>query len=524
MAKVMTLVMLIFVSMAGWMFGADTGSIGGITNMSAFKERFADRYDPATKTYSYSSARQGLLTGMVNVGSFTGSLISSPIADRKGKRVAIMGFVVVYIIGIVIQVTTQFSWVQIMVAKIWTGIGIGALSVLAPGYQSETAPPSIRGTVVTTYQLFVTAGIFIAACINMGTHHYNGSAQWRSSMGINFIWGFITFIGISYLPESPRYLISVNRDEEALRIMANNADLPIDHPDVQDEYHRVKADCEAELAGGPATWGSIFGKEIRYRTFLGVAVMSLQQLTGNNYYFYYGTQVFNGTGISSPFLAALILDAVNFVCTFGGLVVLERFGRRNPLILGGVWQCCCFFIYAAVGQKALYRKDGTSNHGAGTVMIIFSCFFICGFAMTWGPAAYVIVGESYPARYRSKCAAVATSANWVWNFLISFFTPFITASMGFKYGYVFGACNLCAAIVIFLFAKETKGLSLEEINELYLSDIKPWQSGAFKPSYSDMKREEQEQNEKRRGVRGESVQYVENGNANSSDATHSSDL
>ncbi|EEB08451.1 hexose transporter Ght6 [Schizosaccharomyces japonicus yFS275] len=482
MAKVLTLVMLIFVSMAGWMFGADTGSIGGITSMRDFQQRYADRYDPATDTYSYSSARQGLLVGMVNTGTFVGCILSSPLADRFGKKKCIMGWTIVYLIGVIVQLTTIPSWIQFMVAKIWTGLGIGALSVIAPGYQSESSPPHIRGAIVTTYQLFITAGIFIAACINMGTHKYSDSAQWRVPIGINLLWGIIMFIGMLWLPESPRYLATKGRNEECLQILCNNSGLSRDDPTIVREYNEIQQDVQAELAGGPCRWPEIFGRNIRYRTFLGMAVMSFQQLTGNNYYFYYGTQVFRGTGIDSPFLAALILDAVNFVCTFGAIIVLEYFGRRWPLIIGGIWQSICFFIYAAVGDRALYRADGTSNHRAGAVMIVFSCLFIFSFAQTWAPAAYVIVGESYPIRYRSKCAGVATSSNWLWNFLISFFTPFITNSIGFKYGYVFASCNLAAAGIIFLFAKETKGLTLEEINQLYMSNVKPWQSGAYQRS------------------------------------------
>ncbi|EPX71785.1 hexose transporter Ght5 [Schizosaccharomyces octosporus yFS286] len=519
MAKVLTIVMLVFVSMAGWMFGADTGSIGGITNMRDFQSRFADKYDKETDTYSYSSARQGLLTGMVNIGSFTGCILSSPLADRIGKRTSIIVWTIIYLIGIIIQVTAVPSWVQIMVAKMWTGLGIGALSVIAPGYQSEVAPAAMRGAIVTTYQLFITAGIFIAACINMGTHKLQKTAQWRIPMGINLLWGIITLVGILFLTESPRYLISVGRDEAALQIMCKNNDLPLEHEVIQAEYHMIKSDCEAELAGGPCTWSQVFDKQIRHRTLLGIAVMSLQQLTGNNYFFYYGTQVFRGTGLNSPFLAALILDAVNFGCTFGAIFVLEYFGRRNPLIIGGVWQSICFFIYASVGDKALKRPDGSSNHRSGAVMIVFSCLFIFCFSQTWAPAAYVIVGESYPIRYRSKCAALATSGNWTWNFLISFFTPFITNSIGFRYGYVFAACNLTGAIIIFLFAHETKGLTLEEINLVYTSGAKPWMPRP--KNIGDYSRHQDEALEKSRGVRGESSKFVEHAGA-SKDSVDSS--
>ncbi|EEB09683.1 hexose transporter Ght6 [Schizosaccharomyces japonicus yFS275] len=490
MARVLPIVMLTFVSMAGWMLGADTGAIGGLTNMRDFQERFADKYNATTDTYSYSSVRQGLLVGMVNTGTFVGSLLSSPLADQWGKRICILIWSVVYLSGILVQLTTQRSWVQFMCGKIWTGLGFGALSVIAPSYQSETSPANIRGAIVCTYQLFITLGILVGYAINIGTHSIKGSNSWRIPIGINLLWGVVCFAGTLCLPESPRYLISLGKKEECLRVLCNTSGLPPEDSMIQKEFKELDETVTAELQEGQAGWSELLSSEIRYRTLLGVCVMALQQLTGVNYYFYYGTEVFKGTGISSPYVAAIILGAVNSACTFLGVVVLEKFGRRNPLILGAAWQAACYFVYAAVGDRALYRKDGTSNHNAGTVMIIFSCLFILSFASTWAPAAWIIVGESYPIRYRNKCSAVATSANWTLNFLISFFTPFITASIGFKYGYVFASCNVAAAFVIFFFAKETKGLTLEEINTLYTSGVKPWNSVAYAKSVVEKRMQE----------------------------------
>ncbi|WBW72389.1 hexose transporter Ght5 [Schizosaccharomyces osmophilus] len=510
MAKIIVIVMLVFVSMAGWMNGADTGSISGVTHMRDFQSKFADHYDQKTDSYSYSSARQSLITGMINVGSFTGCFLSAPLADAVGKRYSIFIWCIVYLIGVIVQMTASSSWIQIVIAKVWTGFAVGATSVIAPGYQSEVAPASMRGAIVTTYQLFITAGIFVAACINMGTHNYkhHKSASWRVSMGMNLLWGLITLIGITFLPESPRYLIAIGKDQEALKIMSKNNDLPSDHEAIQAEYHLIKSDCQVELAGGPVKWHEIFGKDIRFRTSLGFAVMSFQQLTGANYYFYYCTQVFKNSGISSPYSAACILDGVNLFCTFFAMFVLDHFGRRLPLIVGGIWQSVCFFIYSAVGDKALTRDDGSSNQHAGAVLIAFSCFFVASFAVTWAPAAYVIVGESYPVRYRSKCAALATSGNWLFDFLVSFFTPYITNIIGFKYGYVFAVSNLIGSVIIFLFAHETKGLTLEEVNLVYSSNLKPWRSRP--KELGGYSKDQQEAMEKANtGVCGESFDHYE---------------
>lgn len=140
----------------------------------------------------------------------------------------------------------------------------------------------------------------------------------------------------------------------------------------------------------------------------------------------------------------------------------------------------CFFVFSSVGAFVLQDATGPLRKTAGTVMIVFSCFYILGFSTTIAGGAYVIVGESYPLRVRSKCAAIATASNWAWNFCISFFTSFIVGDIGYKYGYVFAVMCLVLSLVVYFFAKETKGLTLESIDHMYTrSDIKAWQSAAW---------------------------------------------
>jgi len=119
----------------------------------------------------------------------------------------------------------------------------------------------------------------------------------------------------------------------------------------------------------------------------------------------------------------MILGGVNFGMTIPGLYVVEKFGRRSSLIVGGLWMFVCFLVFASVGHFALTNEDGTTSQGAGYAMIIFACLFIAGYAMTWGPIVWSVIGEIYPSRYRAKAMALATASNWTWNFLISFCKP-----------------------------------------------------------------------------------------------------
>lgn len=148
---------------------------------------------------------------------------------------------------------------------------------------------------------------------------------------------------------------------------------------------------------------------------------------------------------------------------------------------------CCYVVYASVGVTRLW-PDGPQNPevssiGAGNCMIVFACFFIFCFATTWAPIAYVLISESFPLRVKSKAMSVSTASNWIWGFLISFFTPFITSAIQFYYGYVFMGCMVFAYFYVFFFVNETKGLTLEEVNDMYAEGVLPWKSSEWIPPH-----------------------------------------
>ncbi len=183
----------------------------------------------------------------------------------------------------------------------------------------------------------------------------------------------------------------------------------------------------------------------------------------------------------------MILNGINFGVTFIGLYLVEHYGRRKSLIAGSIWMFVCFMIFASVGSFSLNQDDPTATPGAGTALIVFACLFILGYATTWGPMVWAIIGELFPGRYRAKGMALSTASNWTWNFLIAFFTPFITNAIDFKYGYVFAGCNLVAGLVVYLFVIEGQGRTLEELDTMYLERVPPRKSAKWvAPSKEEM--------------------------------------
>jgi SP family sugar:H+ symporter-like MFS transporter len=176
----------------------------------------------------------------------------------------------------------------------------------------------------------------------------------------------------------------------------------------------------------------------------------------------------------------LILGAVNFGTTFLGLYLIEHYGRRRSLIIGALWMFVCFMVFASVGHFSLDQEDPERTKPAGVTMVVFACLFILGFASTWGPMVWTIIAELYPSQYRARAMSLATASNWLWNFLLAFFTPFITGDIDFLFGYVFAGCLFVAAGLVYVAVIEGQGRTLEEIDTMYLMKVKPWKSSKFK--------------------------------------------
>ncbi|GAA5926007.1 hypothetical protein JCM1841_006787 [Sporobolomyces salmonicolor] len=480
----LAILLAVFSSIGGFLFGYDTGQISDFLVMPNFLQRFGQCTDPSDyTTCHFSNVRSGLIVAMLSIGTLFGALIGATLADRLGRKKAVMIDCSVLIVGTIIQVASVSAWYQVMIGRIITGLGVGALSAVIPLYQSETAPKEIRGSLVATYQLMITAGILVAYCISIGTRYVSeGGASWRIVCSLNILWALILGVGFIFAPESPRWLMGEGRPAEAEKSLARIRGVSVEDNEysVRTAYLEMEAAVKREANMDKFNWIDCFKPKDKmlYRTLLLMTLQAGQQLTGANYFFYYGATVFQGVGLSDSYVAQIILGAVNFFCTFFGIYIMERFGRRKPLIIGGVWQSCWLIVYAAAGTA----QTPEGHQGIGNLMIISSCFFIAGYASTWAPGIWTLVGETPRNDARAKTGALATSSNWLWNFLIGFFTPFIIGSIHYSYGFVFAGCNMAGAIIVYFFLYESSGLSLENVDIMYNDpNCKPWNSNKWVP-------------------------------------------
>ena len=474
----------VMIGFGGFISGWDTGTIGGFLAHPDYLKRFGSKHTDGT--HYFSNVRTGLVVSIFNIGGLIGCLVLGDIANRIGRKMALVAVTALYMVGLIIQIASINKWYQYFIGRIISGMGVGAISIFSPMLLSEVAPKHLRGTLGSIYQLMCTFGIFLGDCTNYGTKSYSNSVQWRVPLGLSFAWALLMIGAMFFVPESPRYLMEVGKTEEAKRSISTSNKISVDDPAVQKEADTIAAGIEAERAAGNASWADMFstrGKVVQ-RLFMCCMVQSLQQLTGCNYFFYYGTIVFKAVGLTDSYQTAIVFGIVNFASSFVSLYVVDKFGRRACLIWGAAAMVCCYVVYASVGVTRLYPngKNEESSKGAGNCMIVFSCFFIFSFACTWAPICWIVVSETFPLKIKPKGMALANGCNWLWNFLISFFTPFITGAINFYYGYVFMGCMVFASFYVFFCVPETKGLTLEEVNEMWEDGVLPWKSGSWVPA------------------------------------------
>lgn len=370
-----------------------------------------------------------------------------------------------------------------------SGVGVGAISVIAPLYQSEMAPKWIRGSLVCAYQLSITIGILIASIINIITNEMpNTSAAYRIPLGLQPIWAVVLSFGLLILPETPRFLVKRGRTEEAGLSLSRLRRLDITHPALLDELQEIVANHEYDLSLGADSYMSVFtgSPHLGRRTFTGCGLQILQQLTGINFIMYYSTSFFTGAGVDDPFNKSLIINVINVVSTVPGMLVIESWGRRRLLMVGAIGMAVCQLLIASFTAAAGTDLAATAQ----TILIVFCSINIFFFAASWGPVVWVITSEIYPLKVRAKAMSISTSANWLLNFALAYGTPFMvnddrgSADIGPKVFFLWGAFCIVAILFVWCMVYETSKITLEQIDEMYERIDHAWNSTHFEPSWS----------------------------------------
>ncbi|KAF1917558.1 general substrate transporter [Ampelomyces quisqualis] len=507
-----------FASFGGIFFGYDSGYVNGVLNSPLFIEEVEGPICPqglATPdgVCKISSSNTSLIVSILSAGTFFGAIMAGDLADMIGRKWTIVLGCLIYIIGVVLQMAA--SGRDLLVAgRAIAGVGVGFESAIVILYMSEICPKKVRGALVSGYQFCITIGLLLAACVNYAVQGRGDTGEYRIPIGIQFAWGLILGGGIACLPDSPRYFIKRGRPDQAKKaLMKIRGVHPTDPASAElrgmvefelaeiianEEYERELIPAGGWFAGWANCFkGSLFQSNSNLRkTILGTSLQMMQQWTGVNFIFYYSTPFLQSTGaISNTFLISLIFTLVNVCSTPLSFYGMEKFGRRTLLLFGALGMLICQFLVAIIGVTQGFNNsttfaDGTTranNISAVNAQIAFIAIFIFFFATTWGPGAWVLIGEVFPLPIRSRGVALSTASNWLWNTIIAVITPYMVgtdegnlrSSVFFVWG---GLCTIAFVYTYFL-VPETKGLSLEQVDQM-MAETTPRTSAKWKPTHT----------------------------------------
>ncbi|XP_069142461.1 proton myo-inositol cotransporter-like isoform X2 [Argopecten irradians] len=528
-----------FATIGGFLFGYDTGIVSGALLLIG-------------DVFSLSTVwKEAIVSATIGAAAFF-ALVAGILTDAFGRKVVVMLASFVFTVGAVVMAVSNDK-VVLLVGRLIVGMGIGFASMSVPVYVAEAAPPTIRGALVTLNQLFITIGILISSVV-AGAFSTDKANGWRYMLGLAGIPSIIQFIGFFFLPESPRWLMAKGREEDARKALMKIRETD----DVQTEFDQIKSSVEDESSQqqGNAfqTLGLMFKTQpVRRALAIGCLLQFFQQLCGINTVIYYSASILRMAGFPSQQAIWLVCvpNAVNMLCTFIGIYLVEKSGRKLLTLISFVGVIIALVVLAVGFQLSVknspdifiieqyndttcsnitvcndcitnsrcgycFEKGNVSSGSCLPTMekhteryanpdfnasfrcdeanydmdspkytwadnfcptdyswmaILGLALFVIGFAPGLGPMPWTINSEIYPTWARSTGTSLATAVNWIANLIVSMtFLSLLEAITTYGTFYLFGGISLIGLITIAAILPETKNKTLEEVQELFMSE------------------------------------------------------
>ncbi|CAK1354044.1 Sugar transporter STL1 [Cercospora beticola] len=444
------------------LFGYDQGVMSGIISSPAFTGDFPE--------VEGDSTYEGFVVSIYAVGCFLGACFILTFGDKLGRRNSIFLGASVMIVGVIIQLAcvppNSGATAQFIIGRCITGIGNGINTSTVPTYQAECSKSHNRGKLICIEGGNVAIGTLIAYWIDYGCLYGPDDMVWRFPIAFQCVFAFIVIVLMLRLPESPRWLLTHDRQEEAATVLAALDGQSRDSVEVRTHMSVILDSIRAAgHKGGVTPISALFtnGKTQHFRRLLlGASSQMMQQLSGCNAVIYYFPILFqDAIGVSHNL--ALLLGGINMVVysifATTSWFAVERIGRRKLFLIGTVGQCLSMVI--AFG--ALIPDTEEAAKGAAVGLFTYIAFF----GATWLPLPWLYPAEINPLKTRAKANAVSTVSNWLWNFFIVMITPVLIDSIGWGTYLFFAVLNAIFFPIIYFFYPETSQRTLEEIDLIF---------------------------------------------------------
>lgn len=430
----------------GLLFGYDTGVINGALPFMSQEGQL-----------NLSALTEGLVASSLLLGAAFGAVIGGLMSDRLGRRkyillLAALFFVTAVGCAFAINVPMMVSF------RFFLGVAVGGASVTVPTFLAEMAPTERRGRIVTQNELMIVVGQFAAFSVNaiIGNIFADSEFIWRYMLIIAALPALVLGIGMLRVPESPRWLATENRDDEALEVLRK-----IRNPNrAGKELATINEQLQKESAMEKASIKDLFVPWIRRIVFLGIGIAVIQQVTGVNSIMYYGTEILIDAGFETS--AALIANVANglisVIAVIIGIWLLGKVGRKPMLVVGQVG------VIAALLLIGFFSNLLAGTEALPYFVISLTVLFLAFMQGAIAPVTWLMLSEIFPSRIRGLGMGISVFFLWIVNFIIGLTFPTILATTGLSTTfYVFGILNVFAVLFVIKFVPETKGISLEEL-------------------------------------------------------------
>ena len=430
------------------MSGYDTGVISGALLF-------------INETWVLPDTLQGFLVSSVLIGAVIGAATNGILADIFGRKKIIMATAVIFILGSILCAFAPNVYVLIL-SRIFVGFAVGIVNFVVPLYLSEVSPKNLRGTLVSLYQWAITAGILFSYFINavFAQAVYN----WRWMLFAGVVPGLVLFIGMCFMSDTPRWLVSKNRDDEAKKVFSKI------EPDIEPE--KEIAEIKETLVDNRQEKTFRLKKWMIMPFVVGIGIMFAQICTGINTIIYYAPTIFKTAGFDSNLTAIYAttgIGVVNFIMTIIAVFFTDRIGRKPLLYFGLTGVMLSLFALGTSFAFAGVLGSSLKWVAVGSLVTYIICF-----AMSLGPIGWILVSEVFPLRIRGIAMSVCTVSNFAFNFFVVGSFPVLLHRIGGAWTFwIFGIVSILCIIFVYFFVPETKGISLEQIESNWRRSVNP---------------------------------------------------
>lgn len=424
-------------ALGGLLFGFDTAVISGTIN-------YIQPY------FGLSEAGLGWTVSSLLFGCIAGVFLAGKAGDHYGRKKVLMAAAFLFFISAVGSASAH-SLIIFLFARILGGLAVGVASILSPMYIAELAPAKYRGTLVSLNQLAIVIGILVAFFSNYLLVN-SGENNWRWMLSVMAAPAVLLFFSLFLVPESPRWLVARNRNDEALKVLIKTSGTALAQSELQEIQQTLKNQEESSFS-------DLLAPKIKPLLFIGIILAVFQQITGINTIMYYAPKIFANVGQSndSALLQTILIGGTNLVFTLVAMVLIDRFGRKLLIIIGSTGM-----MLMLAGLSALFF----TNHTSGVLVLVFILGYIAFFAASLGPALWVVAAELFPNRLRSKGMSIAIVSLWIACTIVTIAFPIMLEKLSGGITFlIFALICLANLLYVLKYVPETKGKTLEELEK-----------------------------------------------------------